>query len=381
MAAASQGPRIAPPSRPAARGPRRHRRAPRSTISRAGFRTPSRKSEPYARALPHSKNVQTACRDSYKTASRLDRTIPSDTHITRNRMRSLPHIFTRFGTAVVILALSILSACNDRNLVAPLGGDPGVGPLTTVDVLYCAGPGAPAWVAFQDGEGAWTTATPILDGRHAVYRHSFAANHGGIAAGQRFSGLTTLNVIYGAPAELAAFGNTFPGDCDSSAPKAILGTIAGLADNQVATVTGGFSSAFIFPGDHSFVLTDLSNEPQTILATRTTRVNDVLTLDKLILRRTPVLPDSATIPVLDFNSDEAFAPAVANVTIEGLAPEGARTLTKLVTPNSQSIISFLSNSTTAATRSYNAIPESKLGPNDVQALIVSGHTTPELTVR
>jgi hypothetical protein len=297
-------------------------------------------------------------------------------------MRSLPHIFTRFGTAVVILALSILSACNDRNLVAPLGGDPGVGPLTTVDVLYCAGPGAPAWVAFQDGEGAWTTATPILDGRHAVYRHSFAANHGGIAAGQRFSGLTTLNVIYGAPAELAAFGNTFPGDCDSSAPKAILGTIAGLADNQVATVTGGFSSAFIFPGDHSFVLTDLSNEPQTILATRTTRVNDVLTLDKLILRRTPVLPDSATIPVLDFNSDEAFAPAVANVTIEGLAPEGARTtLTRFITTNSQSIISFLSNSTTAATRSFNALPASRLGPNDLQALTVSGNTTDELTIR
>ena len=296
-------------------------------------------------------------------------------------MRSLPHIFTRSGAAVVILALSILSACNDRNVAGPPVIDPGGNPLTTVDVLFCRDQ-APSWVAFQDGDDAWTTATPMLDGRHAVYRHSFAANHGGIAAGHRFNvGLTTLNVSYGAPAELAAFGNTFPEDCAESGPKALLGTIAGLAENQVATVSGGFSNAFIFPSDHSFVLSDLTDAPQTLLATRGTRVNDVFTLDKLIVRRTPSLPDSATIPVLDFDSDEAFAPAVANVTIEGLAPEGAQTFTRLVTANSQSIISFLSNSTTAATRSYNALPESRLAPSDLQELIVSGRTTPELTIR
>jgi hypothetical protein len=294
-------------------------------------------------------------------------------------MRSLPHIFTRSGAAVVLLALSILSACNDT-IVAPPGVDPGA-PPSTVDVLFCAAE-APQWVAFQDGDGAWATATPTVEGRHNVYHHSFATNRAGIAIGQRLSiGLTTLSVTYSAPSELPAFGNTFQGDCSQAAPKAILGTIAGLDDNHVATISGGFSSAFIFPGDRSFVLSDLTDEPQTILATLTDRANDLPILDKLIVRRTPALPDSATIPVLDFNSDEAFAPAVANVTIEGLAPEGAQTLTKLVTPNSQSIISFLSNSTTAATRSYNAIPESKLGPNDVQALIVSGHTTPELTVR
>jgi hypothetical protein len=297
-------------------------------------------------------------------------------------MRSLPHIFTRFGAAVVILALSILSACNDKMIVAPSGAGPGAGPSTTVDVLFCAGEGAPEWVAFQDGDGAWTTASPITDGRHALYRQTFAANRGGMAVGQRFSiGLTTVSVSYGAPAELAAFGNTVPGDCNTSGPKALLGTIAGLDDNHVATISGGFSNAFIFPGDHSFVLGDLLDGPQTILATLTNRANDLPILDKLIVRRTPSLPDSTTIPVLDFNSEEAFAPAVANVTIEGLGPEGAQTLTRLVTANSQSIISFLSNSTTAATRSYNALPESRLAPTDLQALTVSGRTTAELTTR
>ena len=279
----------------------------------------------------------------------------------------------------MILALSILSACADK-MVAPPSVGPGGDP-STVDVLFCAAE-APRWIAFQDGEGAWTPATPIIDGRHAIYRHTFAANHAGMVIGQRFSiGLTTLNVTYGTPTELAAFGNTFPGDCNQSTPKAILGTIAGLDDDHVATINGGFSSAFIFASDHSFVLGDLTDEPQTILATLTNRASDQPILEKLIVRRTPALPDSATIPVIDFGSDEAFAPAVANVTIEGLAAEGAQTLTKLVTANSQSIISFLSNSTTAVTRSYNAIPESKLGPDDLQALIVSGHTTPELTIR
>lgn len=295
-------------------------------------------------------------------------------------MRSLPQIFARSGAAVVLLALSILSACSDGSVVGPPVVDPG-GPSTTVDVLFCSDQ-APAWVAFQDGDGVWTTTLPIIDGRHAIYRHRFATNRGGIATGQRFNaGLTTLSVSYGAPAELTAFGNTFPGACTSSPPKTLLGTVAGVGDNQGATVSGGFSNAFIFPGDHSFVLSDLTDEPQTILATRTTRANDVLTLDRIIVRRTSVLPDSATIPVLDFQSDEAFAPTVANVTVDGLAPEGVRTHTALATPNSQSIISFLSNSTTATTRSYNALPEARLAQNDLQALVVSGNTTADLTIR
>ena len=297
-------------------------------------------------------------------------------------MRSLSLILPRFATAVVISALSILSACNDRLVVSGPVVDPGGGPSNTVAVPFCADQ-APAWVAFQDGDGTWSPASAIIDGTRAVYRHTFAANRGGMAVGQRFGiGLTILNVSYGAPAELAAFGNTFPGSCTLAPPKAILGSIAGLADNQGATVSGGFSSAFIFPGDHSFVLSDLTDEPQTILATRNTRgVNDAVTLDKLIVRRTPALPDSATIPVLDFNSDEAFAPAVANVTIEGLGPEGAQALTRLVTANSQSIISFSSNSTTGATRSYNALPASRLAPTDLQSLTVSGNPTAELIIR
>ena len=296
-------------------------------------------------------------------------------------MRSLPHIVTRSGAAVLILALSIPSACNDRNVVGPPEIDPGGVPSTTVEVPFCADE-APAWVAFQDGDGAWTTTSPTIDGLHAVFRHDFGSNRGGIAVGQRFNvGLTTVNVVYGAPAELTAFGNIFPGECNASPPRAILGTVAGIGDNQGATVSGGFSNAFIFPGDRSFVLSDLTDEPQTILATRTTRVNDVLTLDKLIIRRTPALPDSATIPVLDFNSDEAFAPAVGNVTIEGLGDEGGQLHTRLITANSQSIISFLSNSMTAATRSYNALPESRLAATDLQALTVSGNPTTDLVIR
>ena len=296
-------------------------------------------------------------------------------------MRSLSHIFARSVAAVLILAVSILAACNDKLVVTVPVVDPGGGPSTSVAVPFCTDE-APAWVAFQDGDGAWTTASPSVNGLITEYRHEFVANRGGVAVGQRFSvGLTTVNVSYGAPAELSAFGNTFPGQCNSSPPRTILGTVAGIGDNQGVTVSGGFSNAFVFPGDHSFALSDLRDEPQTILATRTTRVNDVLTLDRLIVRRTPVLPDSATIPVLDFDSDEAFAPAVANVTIEGLGGEGAQAHTRLVTPNSQGIISFLSNSLTATTRSYNALPESRLAANDLQALTVSGNPTGDLIIR
>jgi hypothetical protein len=101
---------------------------------------------------------------------------------------------------------------------------------------------------------------------------------------------------------------------------------------------------------------------------------------RIILRRTPELPDSATLPVLDFNSPEAFAPQVANVAIAGLGTEGAQLITQLLTAHSRNEIALLSGPA-AATRPFYGIPDSKLEPGDLHVIGVTANPTTANSVR
>lgn len=292
-------------------------------------------------------------------------------------MRPLKTIFARATVVEVMLALSILTGCSGD----PTSPGPIVGPPSTVDVVYCTGV-QPTWVAFQDGDGAWTQALPAIVGDKITFRHSFTADRGGIAAVRTVSsGLTTLSVQYGLPAELAFVGDTNPSHCGLVVSKTLLGTVAGLGTNDFAAVNAGFGSRDIVApfgtGSNSYSLGALTTGPQDILATRSTLVaNGTNVLTRVILRRTPELPDSATLPVLDFDSAEAFAPAVANVTIRGLGAEGATAVTRLRTAHGESEISFLTNSESAATRTFYAIPEARLEARDLHVLIATANPTP-----
>src|SRR5207249_11101347 len=150
--------------------------------------------------------------------------------------------------------------------------------------------------------------------------------------------------------------------------KTLVGTVAGLDTNEVAVISAGFGSREVTSPleDNSFSLRGLITGPQDILAVRSTRANNSELLTRIILRRNPELPDSATLPVLDFDSDESFAPMVTNVRIVGLGPEGAQSQTQLRTQFSQSLLTFLTSSPNSATRTYFALPESRLEPGDLQ---------------
>src|SRR5947209_10185286 len=65
-----------------------------------------------------------------------------------SRRRSMS---TRSG---VLLLIAAVSACSDGTLPSAPPPPP---PPISVAVAYCI---QPAWVAFQDGEGAWTQAQP-----------------------------------------------------------------------------------------------------------------------------------------------------------------------------------------------------------------------------
>jgi hypothetical protein len=290
-------------------------------------------------------------------------------------VRSLKGIIGRHPVAELIVVLSVLAACSDYS-TTPLPVKPD-GQSSTVDVAFCADQ-APSWVAFQDGDGAWTQAQLSTAGTRATFHHTFTSNRAAIAAARRFgSSLTTLSIWYGVPSELPAVGDADAAHCGNLVSKTLLGTIAGVDTNELAIVTAGeLSNAFVFPEEpRSFILRGLDGGPQSVLATRSRRVNNRVTLDRVILRRLPALPDSATLPVFDFASAESFAPAVANVSIVGLGAEGAVLNLMLLTANSRTFLSAPSPGITDVTHPYNAIPAEKLADGDLQRLTISATPT------
>jgi hypothetical protein len=289
-------------------------------------------------------------------------------------VRPLTTISARLTVTAATLALATLGACRGDRATSP---GPIGGPTTTVEVAYCTAL-QPTWVAFQDGNGAWTPAQPVIAGNKVTFQHEFSTDHGAIATVRTLQpDVTSLSVQYGLVAELTLFGDTNPSHCGADIPKTLLGTVAGLDTNDFAAVNAGFGSREIVgplrgTGNNRFSLDALIPGPQDILATRTTlAVNGISTLTGIILRRTPDLPDGTTLPPLDFTSAEAFAPAIANVTINGLGAEGATVVTRLRTAHGENEISSLSNSETAATRTFHAIPEARLEPGDLQSAIAT----------
>src|SRR6266550_4231854 len=264
--------------------------------------------------------------------------------------------------------VAAVSACSDSTLPSTPPPPP---PPTTIAVAYCAGL-EPTWVAFQDGDGAWTQAQPTPSGSNKTFRHEFSADRGAIATLSRAGGnITVLSVLYGTPAELVTAGDTNSRDCGPAPAKTLLGTVAQLDTNETAFVAASFNSRVRVSVDRAFELKGLASGPRDLLATRTTRTDGSDAITRFILRRDIDVPDSTTLPVLDFASAEAFAPAVANVSINGLGAEAAASGTRLLTNHDEITVSLLIGLTTDVTRPYVALPESQLLANDLQLLSAS----------
>ncbi len=267
-----------------------------------------------------------------------------------------------------ILATAALGACSDGTLPSTPPPPP---PPTTVAVAYCAGL-EPTWVAFQDGDAAWTQAQPTVSGSNKTFRHEFAAERGAIATLSRVGGnMTVLSVLYGTPVELVTAGDTNPRDCGPGTAITLLGTVAALDTNETAFVSASFNSRVRVSVDRTFELKGLASGPRDLLATRTTRTDGSDVITRLILRRGVDVPDSTTLPVLDFASAEAFAPAVANVSLDGLGAEVAASGTRLLTNHDELAVSLMNGLTTDVTRPYVALPESQLLASDLQILAAS----------
>ena len=274
---------------------------------------------------------------------------------------------------VQLFALALgVAACGDYQR-ASTGPDPDPGPRpTTVQVAYCNG-AQPQWVAFEDGDGAWTRAQPVVAGQLALFIQTFNSNRAAIATARTFaSGLTALTIQYSAPAELVNAGDPRPDLCGVVADNTLTGTVAGIDTNEVAVISSGRSTreATTVAEGNTFTLRQVGG-PEELLATRLTRVDENVFLTGIILRRGPELPDGATIPVLDFDSDEVIHPVERPMTLAGFGPDGAVSRNGVRTAHSDNVIIFGNPSVTTATRPYYAIPEDHLAPGDIQFINAS----------
>ena len=85
----------------------------------------------------------------------------------------------------LVLALSALSACSHDSPDPTYPTEPPPSPTSSaVDITYCRG-AEPVWVAFQDGDGAWTRARPVANGAYTTFHGDFTANRGAVAHPRR----------------------------------------------------------------------------------------------------------------------------------------------------------------------------------------------------
>jgi hypothetical protein len=185
---------------------------------------------------------------------------------------------------------------------------------------------------------------------------------------------TFLNVMFAAPEELPAAGDTLASDCAGAPALTVFGSVAGLAQGGAATVSSGFSLFSSVPvGQSTFKLRGLADRPQDLLAARIDSVNGIPEITRLIVRRNLTLTDSSTLPVLDFSAAEAFDAVKSQLSITGLGTWTGAVATYLHSPRNEMILA-LTSQTSAATRPVFALPADRLAASELQVVRLSAAT-------
>jgi len=132
--------------------------------------------------------------------------------MTRIRVAGSPYVLAAVLTAAML-------ACSDD----PAAPKPLLLPDQSVSVSYCDAV-APTWVAFRDGDGAWTREMPIVAGSTTTFRHSFSSSRAAIALFTPIVGgaFKLVRVLHGDtpfhdPCYIGAGGSTYL--CSPEAPR------------------------------------------------------------------------------------------------------------------------------------------------------------------
>ena len=189
-------------------------------------------------------------------------------------------------------------------------GTAGVGNVT-VDFSSCPVADRAVWLAAQNGAGAWTR----IPGGGDVYTFTIGSSGGGLAyVTLGASDAASVTVQYMTQAEFTAGGTLV--FCPPTGGKTINGTVAGVGLNRFANVSLGGRSAIVVPSiSLNFQLTGVPSGGQDLVASRQFGAG---VLESVIIRRDQDIADNGSVGTLDFGGAEAFAPATATITLDGL---------------------------------------------------------------
>ncbi len=263
-----------------------------------------------------------------------------------------PIVFSAAGTGI-----TTPTATYTLTVTAPPAG-------TAISLSYCAS-GAPIWLAVQDGTGAWTRVTA---GANNTYAFTLTAARAGIATVDTIGTGFELTVTYATTTEIANFGSSL--NTDACGAKTINGTFSGVSGTQFANVSLGTATTFALGlPNTAFQLTGVPTGAQDLFAARLN--SSPRRVDKLILRRAIDIANNGTIPVLDFNAAESFAPASANITVANLGADTASLATVYngIRGSAFGFMHLIDNYRNASGAViYDAIPAARLNTGELQQI-------------
>ena len=179
----------------------------------------------------------------------------------------------------------------------------------TVDFSSCPVAERALWVAAQNGSNPWARVTGTGD----VYTFTVGSGGGGLAyVVLGANDAASVSVRYMSQAELTTLVL-----CPPATGKTINGSVAGVAATDLSTISLGYSYATVFGfGSLAFQLTRVLDGAQDLVAYRQSLASGP---ESAIIRRNQNIADNGTIATLDFGGVEAFAPATATITLNGLS--------------------------------------------------------------
>jgi hypothetical protein len=235
----------------------------------------------------------------------------------------------------------------------------------TMDFSGCPVGQRADWLAAKNGGGAWTRITGTGD----VYNFTIGSSGGGVA--YVVIGAGTLTVQFMTQAEFTA-GGTFAFCPPPPSGKTINGSVAGTTFTDLASISLGGQPATAGFGTTTFHLTKVPDGNQDLVAYRHSLASDP---EAAIIRRSQNFADNSTIPVLDFGAGEAFTPASATMTLNGLlgGEEVTHTMSYQVNANCATAILYSDGAGPSFTAS--GIPPVKQDPTDFHGLQVFTSTS------
>ena len=194
-------------------------------------------------------------------------------------------------------------------VVVTTGGTGGGSGNVRVDYSGCQLVDRPVWLAYQDGDGAWTSVAGIND----VYGFDITAPRGGVAwVSQGLQANSVVTVRFYSRSEMISPPLDLCGTV-AGGTSTVTGTVAGLSPNDIATIALADASTLATPANNVFTIARVRNGTHDLVAYRRDLIFPFLS-DRGYIRRNVIVSDGAGVGLVDFAGSESFLPTLATFT-------------------------------------------------------------------